>query len=477
MKAYFIIISWFITFSALHCQTTFEFNRTNPMDEISRSIIEDGEGNIYFPVENFQYALIVKLSNEGDLLDSIQIINPNGTCNIGELIRYDEDLFIALGYWSSDSTSELWYILFDNNFQLIADKKIDSVSGMVYDFKHIINQNQNIVFMAHYLSPEIYSFNICLYEITFSGTIIRKVFFDSQLLFNQGFTLLENVYENNYKIFTRLPLPMRFSCFLNLVDSNFNVIDNNGYFDEKIYTHNSAKWINDSTYLLTGKRVITEPEEWDIGILKMSISDSIISSRYFGEEDTVEWPGLYKNLDFISTDNIFFAGTKNSWFFPFQQEPSWIMLNILDSDLNLKHQQFYGGDAYYLVNAILATQDSGCVMACSRYDYLTQDEEFDVYILKVNKDGLLVGTPETESEIENLCRLYPNPGGETLTIDIPKSGLRLTMSDISGIVRFSRNLENRHNILPVSALPTGMYFYRIVNEKNEAISVGKWIKL
>jgi len=138
MKAYFTIISWFITFSALHCQTTFEFHRTNPMDEISRSIIEDGEGNIYFPVENFQYALIVKLSNEGDLLDSIQIINPNGTCNIGEFIRYDEDHFIALGYWSSDSTSELWYVLFDNNLQLIEDKKIDSVSGMVYDFKHII---------------------------------------------------------------------------------------------------------------------------------------------------------------------------------------------------------------------------------------------------------------------------------------------------------------------------------------------------
>ncbi|GEM_PF-1051132 len=479
MKKVIAVFIWFTIFPNLYSQSTFEYKYTSPLHEVSRSMIEDGEGNIYFPVENFQYALIIKLSSEGIFRDSIHLINPYGSCNIGELINYDEDHFIALGNWSSDSTSELWYILFDNNLQVIEDNKLDSEGGLVHDFKHIINHNQNIVFMAHYLSPAISSFDICLYEITFAGTIIRKVFFGTQTLFNQGFTLLENSYDNSYKIFTRLPLPfpIRASCALNYVDSNFDVIDTASYFDDFIYTQNTAKWINDSIYLVTGKRLIIEPEEWDIGIHKMSISDSIISSRYFGEADTVEWPGLYKNLDFISTDNIFFAGTKNSWWYPFQQESSWIMLSILDSDLNLNHQQFYGGDAYYLVNAILATQDSGCVMACSRYDYLTQDEEFDVFILKVNKDGLLVGTPETESEIENLCRLYPNPGGETLTIDIPKSGLRLTMSDISGIVRFSRNLENRHNILPVSALPTGMYFYRIVNEKNEAISVGKWIKL
>jgi len=77
----------------------------------------------------------------------------------------------------------------------------------------------------------------------------------------------------------------------------------------------------------------------------------------------------------------------------------------------LKWQKYYGGDACYLLMSILATQDGGCVMAGSRYDYQTQNMERDVYILKVDEDGLITwayNIPEVTKE----TLIYPNPGND-----------------------------------------------------------------
>jgi len=197
---------------------------------------------------------------------------------------------------------------------------------------------------------------------------------------------------------------------------------------------------------------------------------------YFEVDDTVEWPGLFKSLDFISTDNIFYGGSFNTYAYPWQVEPSWIMLNILDSDLNLKAQHYYGGDASYTVNAILATSDSGCIMACSRYDYLTQYNEFDVYILKVNKDGLLVSVLENPIINSSACELYPNPGKETLYLVSKLDDLHIELFDVNGKLKFNLQLESGSNKLDVCNLPGGIYLYRVFDKKKHQVQTGKWLK-
>jgi hypothetical protein len=458
-------------------QTTFEYSYSSPLDEISRSLMEDSEGNIYFSVENWEYGLIIKLDRDGQFLDSVRIDNPDGTCNLAELIFINDDYFVVLGHWSSGSDNYLWYVKFDYDLQVIDDKKLDSEGWIVYDFKHIINHNGNIVFIAIYDSPD-NIYDICMYEITIYGELIKKMFFHKPSGFNQSFSIIENVLNSTYKVFTRMPLTAeRLSSTFNIVDTNFNALSF-GSFEEAIYTHNTAKWIDDSTYLLTGKRyqLIGNKNEWDAGILKVTINDSIISSRYFAAPDTVEWPGLFKNLDFISTDNVFYGGSYNTYAYPWQVEPSWIMLNILDSDLNLKAQYYYGGDASYTVNAILATSDSGCVMACSRYDYLTQYNEFDVYILKVNKEGLLVSVHEIPSINFEACFIYPNPGNDAFHANSSTENLLLQLFDMTGKLQVEIPIEKGDNLVQVPALPAGIFLYRIIDSKNQLIQAGKWVK-
>jgi len=462
--------------SSIFSQNTYEYLYSTEHAELSRSIIEDFDGNLYFPVENFEFGLIIKLDSEGNFADSIHISNPSGSCNISELIRRDSNHFIALGHWMSDTATNLWFILFDNHLQKIKEKMLNSNNTTIYDFKYIINHNGNIVFIAIYIPDDQGYYDVCIYEITYEGQVKRFKFFDF-IGINQNFTILENSEDSTYKVFTKNPLNNRLLCHLTHLDSNFNLMGNSVWLGSEIDSHNTAKWISDSTYLLTGEKYDFTTDEWDLGILKMSDNDYTIASFAIGTSDTVDWPGLYKNLDFVSLENIFYAGSKNSYWFPFQNEPSWIMLNILDTGLNLKSQHYYGGDAYYLVNAILATQDSGCVMACTRYDWMTPENDFDVYILKVNKDGLLVSTPEMPALCNQPCFIYPNPGYNVLNINVPINDLHFEMVDLNGKKVVSCHLEKGSNTINLYPLPNGMFIYHILNNRSVMIQSGKWLKI
>jgi hypothetical protein len=460
--------------TTIFSQPTFDFLYSSSLDETSRSLLEDQEGSIYFPIENFQYGLIIKVNNSGHFLDSVRVDNPEGTCNLGELIGINNEFFVTLGHWSNGSEYYLWFVKLDYNLQVIEDKKLDSEGWLVHNFKYIINHKGNIVFIAEY-TLDGSTLEDCIYEITTDGLMINKVFFDQPSGFNQAFSIIENKFDYTYKIFTRTPLSSRVESTYNILDSNFYII-NNGTFGDAIYTHNTARWINDSTYLITGKKYYLEENEWDLGILKVSGEDSILSYLYIGAPDTVEWPGLFKSLDFISIDNIFYPGSYNTYFYPWQMETNWIMLNILDSDLNIISQHYYGGDAYYAVSAVLATQDSGCVMACQRYDHLTQNNEFDVYILKVNKDGLLVSVPENPILNSSACELYPNPGKEILNIESKLNDLQIEIFDVNGRLKSYLQLESGSNKLNVSNLPRGIYLYRVFDKKKYQVQSGKWLK-
>lgn len=479
MKNIFIVVFTLIIFSKSFAQSTFEFLYSTSNNDMAISLAEDGEGNIFIPIINFQNALIIKLDQEGLLMDTLSISNPFGTCRLESLIRIDDEHIGALGNWYTDSTAQFWYILMNNNLEILVDEKIYSNNWQISDFQAIINHKGNIVFMAGYYYPGATGDDICLYEITTDGVLKRNHFFDSPSIFNIPCALLENKDNSFYKVITtgRLDtMSTRMTCFINLVDTNFNLVEYKHINSWDIQPRTSAQWLNDSIYLMAGKWLPVGTTDWDLGILKLTAEDSIIATASFGKPDTVDWSANYKCMDFISNENIFFVGTNNTYNPYFQESPSWIMVNILDSDFNLKNQQFYKGDAYYNSMSVLATQDSGCVISCTRYDYLNRPDDYDTYILKVNKDGLLVSIPENQIGSTQICNIYPNPGRDIINIESYLDNCQFALFNLTGNSVLSSRLNIGVNTMYVANLPNGIYLYRILDENDNLVQTGKWIK-
>ena len=323
-------------------------------------------------------------------------------------------------------------------------------------------------------------FQVCIWELTLQGDVVQNRFFDQGNGYNANYSILENLRDSTYKFFTRFNLHNRISCFVNYLDSNFDLIDNPYWFEYYIGSHNTAKWINDSTYLLTGEKVYFNTGDYNLGILKVNVNDSILDIQEIGSPDTIDWPGLYKNLDWLSFDNIFYAGTINSYWFPFQNEPSWIILNILDTGLNIKSQQYYGGDAYYLVNALLATHDSGCIMTCTRYDWNKPENEFDVFILKVDSNGLLTSTGEQPDIPVNELIICPNPAWSQITVRYPDifnhREREIVFYDALGneLRKIPRPPGQPEELIDVSDFPPGLYI-AVLYANGEKIAVGKFV--
>ena len=153
---------------------------------------------------------------------------------------------------------------------------------------------------------------------------------------------------------------------------------------------------------------------------------------------------------------------------------SHLVLYKIDSAFHLKWEKEYGGDANYVLISIKATQDGGCVLAGTRYDYLTQNEETDPFIMKVNSEGNISWVHNLPDEFIKL-KVYPNPGIDKLIVNNPPQNTKLILYDTNGQTQIMQSL-NQSNRVNTTTLKSGIYYYQIVNSKGKVIGTGKWIK-
>ncbi len=240
----------------------------------------------------------------------------------------------------------------------------------------------------------------------------------------------------------------------------------------------STKWITDSTFLVGGSfwhQNYPAPSQIDIGLCKFDSSMVYRPVAIFGATDTIEDSAYFGTFDFNMPDSIFVTGTKRTGTGFFPRNPSWIHLEMVNNDLQSCFQRYYGGDAYYWVHKIIATNDGGALVAGNRYDYLTQGYERDVFFLKVNNEGLI-----TSSANETYCpylpfSVYPNPGGNFPIIHLATKNALLKVYSISGRLLKTMHLKEGANQADFSSLPSGIYILSSANQNGEVFST-KWIK-
>ena len=483
------IISYLISFQIAIGQSSFSTLLQTSLDERAFDAAENCNGVYYFVGRKFnedsldKFAYMFSLNPDGELLDEREFYHEDSISYFG-FIEFRNDtltVFGAKGLKEAGGCNELWVLLMDESYNIIKEKLYDLAGYSLVGISAIRNHKGNFVLNGVISLP--YELpDMLFYELSPELDSIR-----TEILSYQegqfGYDLIE-MQNGGYKVFTSGYFPGATQQTANIVevDSIFNYLSVDSIPYRLKFNH-SAKWVNDSSFLVTGYKYIHDSLRIDMGIAKLNSDNQFINGDHFGKlGDTTSYVGAISNLDFISRNNIYFGGASNIFptHLPYQPEDSWLILVNLDSNMNKNWQRFYGGDAFYYLWGLKATSDGGCLMLATRYDDITQDNEFDIFIVKVDSNGLTTSVPDIPSMSSAEIRFFPNPAGDHVTAQFPgvvhqKQKELFIYNNLGILVRQFNIPENQDRMqIDVSFLPNGLY-HGIMTSQGRRVAAGKLI--
>ena len=482
-----LIISFFLLFHFFcNAQNGFEVLISTDQHEKAVHVIEDFN-NDYVIVGtreifdlNITKGYAVKLNQAGEILLEKEFILPDSALKFFTTVLLPDSNYLLIGGFGDDTLQSILGMKTNDAFDELSRRYYLMPAQYTWLQEIKVYLCDNNIFLYGFTWNEDTNSDLFIYKISYDGdSLTSKIF---QMDFMQWlWAILDKKDQSGFNLYCHGSFPAnefpnnRTPGKLVTLDSLFN-ITSYGEIPGGLYFQHSAKWYNENEYLLTGR--YNTGDDFLMGILKLDTADNILASNYFGPgPDTINVPAPNHNVDFISRDDIFYAGTVNvnALQFPYQEDPSWIMLAKLDSNLNVKWERYYGGDAFYCVYDIKATSDGGCIMAGIRYDHTIQDYEWDIYILKVDGDGLITSIDDQSHIPVSEAILYPNPGNDMLFIRTALADARVELYDLNGRFILSREIKNHFETVNTLSLPSASYIYRIYRN-TELIENGIWIK-
>jgi hypothetical protein len=247
---------------------------------------------------------------------------------------------------------------------------------------------------------------------------------------------------------------------------------------DHFYPNLNISSIDDTSFLVTTTRSnYQENNVFGIEVKHVANLNDTLGSTFFYSPDTALYAGFGNNT-VVLQDGYMVAGMLNlkGSSFPWQTAPIWIQVTRLDNELNILGQYYYGGDASYFVSEAIPTSDGGVMITGLRYS-LESTWRSRIFALKVDADGLVVGTDELMEPYYSEAILTPNPGQNMARALIGLQYLHadLYLYDLSGRqVLEAKSLANGNEI-NMAALESGVYVYRFASS-GRTIGSGKWIK-
>ena len=239
--------------------------------------------------------------------------------------------------------------------------------------------------------------------------------------------------------------------------------------------------VSDSTYLLTATAYpvsgITSTRA--VSTFKMDkYGNGIYGMEFYNHPDTILYGGFGTNTAIVN-DTIFITGIYNIDPFgvPWQNTPTWIQITRLDMELNILSHYFYGGDAMYIPYCIIPTLDDGVFVTGYMWDYnIPNNQQHDIFALKLNSDGLIVNIPEEATWQAGEAIVFPNPADDIVNVEFSMlySTAIFSLTDITGKTALEKQLTANRQSVNISAIPAGTYVFRIFN-KNGLDERGKLV--
>jgi hypothetical protein len=486
----FIFFVLLISNSSLFAQNSFELLIQTEQDEEIYSIIENNNndfvavGTRYYNSYTEKVGLIVIMNNLGEILEEKEIQIEDSLIGLVYIYQKSNDNYLCFGSIKDiDETSKNLYVCeFDPYLNFIKSEQYSVGENITPNIEGILENAANNLVLYGAIFENLPYMDMLFFELSQDLDSINMYIDNSATtVLSFALSLIEKKDNSGYYALSHGYNQIDLSV-LN-IDNEFNIISTKVVPDETNY-YGSLKWFSDSTYIITSRK--THPNKYqddDISCMILDTAENtILHQNYFGAVDTADIPGRLKSLDYIDKNNIYIAGT-HIFYYENPNPPSapeydnYIFINKTDSLLNIKHEIFYGGDMGYYVWSVNATSDGGCIIAASRYDHETQEDERDALILKLDSElNLPVSIEEPKIKTNELI-IYPNPGNDLLKIRtaIQSIGGEFYLFDIYGKLIFQKTISDRFTLINTNTLLTGTYIYSYIY-KNKEVGSGKWIK-
>lgn len=468
---------------------TFIARYSTDWDEVATHSIETGDGGFIVSARQDDWGLqqfhvlLLRLNKWGDTLKSTTIFNTAGNCFISQLIRSDDGNYFGMGtYQQSPDEMSVWLIKLDNNLEILWEKLYQTgCYNLALWTAGLIDHERNLILTT----------NGDLYPVPSNALIVLRCSQDGDSL--DGVKLTQ---PSHYAWVTDIAEKADSSGFIMTIDGKYlintwtfgQILTIDTLFNLKrtdtipgdLYMYYNVVTPGNKV-LVTGMRTFngTYPKTVKAGILQLDTLFQVNKMDYFGPQDTMTYPGYSHGLSMADSMNIFYGGVKNQdkdlWFSP---KKTWFMLTKFDINLNVKWQKFYGGDQNYGLFSVAATSDGGCLMSGFSYNYLTQQDERDILLIKVDTLGIVTGGSLQEPFPVHDMIVYPNPGSDHLIIEAGPQvhGSRFILFDSGGGQVISRELNQLNLQLSTGSLPPGIYIWQLVIH-NRVIDSGKWAKI
>jgi len=502
MRFVFFIFSLFFCLSASNAQNTYQILFKNPYNDRIYSMIENsnkeiiGVGISIHSLSAYYASMTAKIwhiNNQGDTLTKCFAFHDTTTAFF-RISQLDNGNYLIVGniFIPPDySVIKMMLLELNQDFEIVT-RRLYSIAGYSVLGAHVFFELFNgYLFLckvdegttskmcmmklnANYdtIRTRVYS-----YPVYQAGDFMDGIFSpDSSQIWAFSNGLIYNAHQSDHMIV--------FDTAMNLVKIKsfpYFVNQNPPYYNiEVIYEHNmSVRRFTDSTFLVGCNHfyeVDGEPQ-WDVGFSVLDTTLIRKPIKYLGAVDTVDYATFARpTFDFINTDSIYFASMKRNIADFYPQKPSWIRLGILNNQLQPYFIRFYGGDAHYKVMMMHRTSDGGFALFCLRYDYKTQNQEDDIFFLKVNNEGLITGNMKQTICPESVFDIYPNPANDHVTLDLIIPEAEMVMYDISGKVLLKKKVHEGYNSIDCTVLIPGMYIIEVKTKEGKKYSEKLFIK-
>jgi len=493
MKTIMLSLGFMLSVNVLFTQHSFEKLILDPEDQIINHITEDDGGSIILVgrIHNidtyYSGGYIIKIDSLGEIIQE-KIIQQTDTssCMLFN-IHYFNNYYYILGSHSSinPDTVELWYLKLNSQLDIENEKFLHLPSERWFSFmKSIIDSDTNIVITGYTAhrdttgpSPIPYNHNPFFYKLSLAGDSLTSKFMNLPFKLTHSTDIIEKKITSGYFAYGNdfADIPGSGQRFELSKDFDSLDVDSIPYRLSGFYY--SSAWLNDTSIIICGQGGPETTPSYSLNVLSHTEENIPVDYNYFKMAgDIRDHPALYFGVS-KNEENIYVGGNSNfDYANPFWSgNDSWYHLIKINPDITPIWEYWYGGDAYYFMYSILATNDGGCVMVGNRYDDQTQYMERDIYIAKVNSDGLIVWTQEIPTDSQ-ITLVYPNPGTSQLNIKTKKKDQLFELININGQVVIKQFLYENRSTINTESLNPGMYFYRLIDEKNKSVETGKWIK-